>query len=93
MAKIEKTTPKTGTIASKGLRAPKSLTPREIKAVSASALTQTSDKKPVPKTAARNAPAAPAPSARKTVTAKPLSRSQAAAKAPANKVPAKTGKK
>ena len=93
MVKTEKTTPKTASIASKGLRAPKSLTPREIKAVSASALTQTSDKKPAPKTAARKTPAAPASSARKTITAKPLSRPQAAAKALAKKAPVKTGKK
>jgi len=93
MVKTEKTTPKTATIASKGLRAPKSLTPREIKTVSASALTQTSDKTPAPKAAARKAPAAPAPSARKTVTAKPLSTPQAAAKTPAKKAPVKTGKK
>ena len=92
MVKTEKTTPKTAAIASKGLRAPKSLTPREIKAVSASALTQTSDKKPAPRSAPRKAPA-PASSARKTVSAKPLSRPQAAAKAPAKKAPAKTGKK
>jgi hypothetical protein len=93
MVKTEKTTPKTATIAAKGLRSPKSLTPREIKAVSASALTQTSDRKPAPKAVARKAPAAPASSARKAVAAKPLSTPQAAAKAPAKKAPAKTGKK
>ena len=93
MAKTEKTSPKTASIASKGLRAPKSLTPREIKATSASALTQTSDKKPLPKAAAPKAPTPPASSARKPATAKPLARPQAAAITPAKKAPAKTGKK
>jgi hypothetical protein len=93
MAKTEKTTPKTATIASKGLRAPKSLTPREIKAVSASALTQTSDKKPAPKAAAIKAPAAPGASSRKTVIARPLAKPQVAAKASAKMTPVKTGKK
>ena len=93
MVKTEKTTPKTATIASKGLKAPKSLTPREIKTVSASALTQTSDKKPAPKAAAPKALTPPASSARKRATAKPLARPQAAAITPAKKAPAKTGKK
>lgn len=42
--KNEKTSPKIATIASKGLRDPKSLTPAQIKKVSASALTQSADK-------------------------------------------------
>jgi len=45
MAKNEKTGSKVGTIASKGLRNPSSLTNKEIKSVSAAALTQRPDKK------------------------------------------------
>jgi hypothetical protein len=45
MAKTEKTSPKVASAAAKGLKSPKSLTPAEIKKVSASALTQTADKK------------------------------------------------
>jgi hypothetical protein len=46
MPRNEKTSPKVSSIASKGLKSPKSLTPTEIKKVSASALTQRADKKP-----------------------------------------------
>lgn len=45
MAKSEKTSPAVATIASKGLRKPKSLTPTEIKKISGSVLTQAPDKK------------------------------------------------
>lgn len=44
MAKNEKTSKRVGKIASKGLRAPKSLTPEEIKSLAASAVTQMPDK-------------------------------------------------
>lgn len=44
MAKNEKTSPKVASIASKGLKKPESLTKKEIKTISASVLTQTSDK-------------------------------------------------
>ena len=43
MAKSEKTSPRVGTIASALLRNPKS--PKKVKTVAASALTQTADKK------------------------------------------------
>lgn len=45
MANNEKTGSKVGSIASKGLRNPGSLTKKEIKSVSAAALTQRPDKK------------------------------------------------
>ena len=45
MAKNEKTSAKVATTAAKGLKKPKSLTPAEIKKVSASALTQAPGKK------------------------------------------------
>lgn len=51
MAKTEKTSPKVASIASKGLKDPKSLTSKQIKSVSAAALTQAPDKKPAPKAA------------------------------------------
>jgi hypothetical protein len=51
MARNEKTSPKVASTASKGLKDPKSLTPKQIKSVSAAALTQAPDKKPVPKSA------------------------------------------
>lgn len=44
MAKNEKTSSKVASIASKGLKEPGSLTKKEIKTISASALTQKSDK-------------------------------------------------
>lgn len=46
MAKNEKTSDKVGSIASQGLRDPKSLTPSQIKTLAASALTQVPDHKP-----------------------------------------------
>jgi hypothetical protein len=49
LARNEKTSPKVAPLASKGLKNPKSLTPTEIKKVSASALTQTANKKPAAK--------------------------------------------
>jgi hypothetical protein len=45
MAMNERTSSRVGTIASKGLRDPKSLTPKEIKSIAAAALTQRPDKK------------------------------------------------
>ena len=51
MARNEKTSPKVASTASKGLKDPKSLTPKQIKSVSAAALTQAPDKKPAPKSA------------------------------------------
>jgi hypothetical protein len=45
MPKNEKTSPKVGKIASKGLRAPSTLTTKQIKTLAASALTQRPDKK------------------------------------------------
>jgi hypothetical protein len=45
MGKNEKTGSRIGTIASKGLKKPSSLTNREIKALAASALTQRPDHK------------------------------------------------
>jgi hypothetical protein len=45
----EKTGKSVGSIASKGLKSPKSLTPNEIKTVSASVLTQRPDKSAKPK--------------------------------------------
>lgn len=48
MAKNEKTSSKVASIAGKGLKDPGSLTKKEIKTVSASALTQKADK-PAPK--------------------------------------------
>jgi hypothetical protein len=45
MAKNEKTSPKVASIASKGLKNPASLTNKQIKTVSAAALTQAPDKK------------------------------------------------
>ena len=45
MAKNEKTSKGIGSIASKGLRNPDSLTNREIKSIAATALTQRPDKK------------------------------------------------
>lgn len=44
MGKNEKTSKKVGSIASKGLRKPGKLTKKQIKSVSASALTQRPDK-------------------------------------------------
>lgn len=44
MAKNEKTSKSVGTIASKGMRDPDSLTKKEIKTLAASALTQRPDK-------------------------------------------------
>jgi hypothetical protein len=46
MAKNEKTSSKVASIASKGLKEPGSLTKKEIKTISASALTQKADKGP-----------------------------------------------
>lgn len=51
MAKNEKTSPKVASVASKGLKNPKSLASKQIKSVSAAALTQTADKKPAAKSA------------------------------------------
>lgn len=45
MAKNEKTSKSVAKIASKGLKDPSSLTKKEIKTISGSVLTQTSDKK------------------------------------------------
>ena len=45
VAKNEKSGSKVGKIASKGLKDPKSLTPKEIKSLSGSVLTQRPDKK------------------------------------------------
>jgi len=45
MAKNEKTSPAVSKLASKGLKAPSSLTNAEIKKICASALTQAPDKK------------------------------------------------
>jgi hypothetical protein len=45
MAKTEKTSAKVASIASKGMKTPKSVTPKQTKSVSASALTQAPDKK------------------------------------------------
>ena len=45
MAKNEKTSSRVGSIASKGLKNPGSLTKKEIKSISAAALTQMPDKK------------------------------------------------
>jgi hypothetical protein len=45
LAKNEKTGSKVGTIASKGLKDPSSLSKKEIKSLSASVLTQRPDKK------------------------------------------------
>lgn len=45
MAKNEKTSKRIGTLASKGLRKPGSLTKRQIQSVSAAALTQRPDRK------------------------------------------------
>lgn len=45
MAKNEKTSSKVASIASIGLKKPSSLTNKQIKAISASVLTQTTDKK------------------------------------------------
>ena len=79
MAKNEKTSETVASIAARGLKDPGSLTKAEIKAVSATALTQTPDQK---KSAAK-APvkAAAKPAATKTAPAKP------AAKAPAKAAP------
>jgi hypothetical protein len=49
MAKNEKTGSRVGSIASKGLKSPGSLTNKEIKAISASVLTQRPDKPAGPK--------------------------------------------
>ena len=49
LARNEKTSAKVAPIASKGLKNPKSLSLTEIKKVSASALTQTANKKPASK--------------------------------------------
>jgi hypothetical protein len=49
LAKNEKTSAKVAPVASKGLKTPKALTPAETKKVSASALTQTANKKPASK--------------------------------------------
>lgn len=45
MGRNEKTSSRVSTIASKGLKKPSSLTPKEIKTIAGSVLTQTSDKK------------------------------------------------
>ncbi len=45
MAKNEKTSSKVATIAAKGLKTPSKLTPKEIKTISGSVLTQSPDKK------------------------------------------------
>lgn len=44
MARNEKTSPRVAKIASKGMKAPSTLTTKEIKAVCATALTQTANK-------------------------------------------------
>ncbi len=50
MAKNEKTSAAVASIAARGLKDPKSLTPKEIQKVSGTALTQAADKKkPKPK--------------------------------------------
>jgi hypothetical protein len=49
MAKNEKTSSKVASVASKGLKDPGSLTKKQIKSVSAAALTQAPDKKPAKK--------------------------------------------
>jgi hypothetical protein len=65
MAKNEKTSAKVASVASKGLKDPKSLTAKQVKSVSAAALTQTADKgKTAGKTKAAKAPAAKAPAAK-----------------------------
>ena len=53
MANNEKSGTRVGTIASKGLQKPGSLTNREIKTLAASALTQRPDHKPAPKPSKR----------------------------------------
>ena len=55
MAKNEKTSKRIGTIASKAMRDPASLTLAEIRALGASATTQRPDRKPAKKTAKRTA--------------------------------------
>lgn len=46
MAKNEKTSSKVASIASKALQNPKSVTPKQVKTIAASALTQSGDRKP-----------------------------------------------
>lgn len=46
MAKNEKTSPRTAKIASKAMRAPSTLTNKEIRSLGASNLTQAPDRKP-----------------------------------------------
>jgi len=86
MAENEKTSKRIASIAARGIKDPGSLTKAEIKAVSATALTQTEDRpKSKSKAAAKPAPKAPAKTAPKASTKK------APVKATA-KPPAKTSK-
>ncbi len=55
MAKNEKTSKRIGTIASRAMRDPASLTLDEIRALGASATTQRPDRKPAKKTAKKTA--------------------------------------
>jgi hypothetical protein len=63
MATNEKSGKSVGEIASQGLKDPKSLTPKEIKSLAASALTQRPDR-PAPKPAAKPKAAPPRKSGR-----------------------------
>lgn len=90
MAKNEKTSETVASIAARGLKDPGSLTKAEIKAVSATALTQTPDQKKsaakapvkaVAKPAAKAAPTKAAPA--KATKAAPAKAAKPAAKAPA----------
>lgn len=51
LARNEKTSAKVASVASKGLKDPKSVSPKQVKSVSAAALTQAPDKRPAPKSA------------------------------------------
>ena len=86
MAKIEKTSETVASIAARGLKDPGSLTKAEIKALSATALTQAPDvKKAAPKTPAAKTLAKP--------TARAATIAPAKAAKPAMKAPAKTAAK
>jgi hypothetical protein len=98
MAKNEKTSETVASIAARGLKDPGSLTKAEIKAVSATALTQTPDQKksaakaPV-KAAAKPAAKAAAPTKKAAAPAKSTKAAPAKAAKPAAKAPAKAAAK